>query len=258
MDISQDFLRREARDIEAAHQEAMKQDRMSLDRLVNSNPGAVEADPIMGGLNRRKLLMLGGAGVAMTAVMAACKGATPSAQVVPPTTASTAVVGTANDVAILRTAGSIEALAVSVYTTALKSGLVTTTTTASLLKLFQGHHTQHGDLFQRSTRTAGGMPFADANPVLMQQLVQPRLAALKTEADVVNLAFDLEHLAAATYQADIGNLNNAKFNATIASVGATEARHVALLAVISGKSATGTPDNAFQKDQDAAKAGIGV
>jgi hypothetical protein len=258
MDISQEFVRRQARDIEAAHRQAMKQDRTRLDHLVNSDPGALEADPVMGSLNRRQLLMFGGAGIAMTAVVAACKGATPPVSVTPATTATTAAVGTANDVAILRTASSIEALAVSVYTTALKTGLVTTATTASLLKLFQGQHAQHGDLFQRSTRTAGGTPLADPNPVLMQQLVQPRLAALMTEADVVNLAYDLEHLAAATYQADIGTFNNVKFNTTVGSVGATEARHVALLAVISGKSATGTPDDAFQKDQDAAKAGTGV
>ncbi len=262
MDISKDFIRREARDIESAHQLALRQDQATLDRLVGGDgtgrDADTKADLILGGLNRRQMIKFGGAGVAMAAVIAACKGATPSPSVTPATTTSTAVAGTANDVAMLRTASSIEALAVSVYGTALKSGLVTTSTTSDLLKLFQAQHAQHGDLFQRSTRTAGGTAFTDVNPVLMQQLVQPRLAALKTEADVVNLAYDLEHLASATYQADIGSFNNAKFNVTVASVGATEARHVALLAVISNKSATGTPDGAFQADQDAVKAGTGV
>jgi hypothetical protein len=79
-----------------------------------------------------------------------------------------------------------------------------------------------------------------------------------TEADVVSLAYDLEHLASATYQSDIGTFANPKFNTVAASVGATEARHVALLAVISNKSATGTPDGAFQVDQDAVNPGTGV
>jgi hypothetical protein len=199
MDIYRDFIRREAKDIEAAHRVAMKRDRAVLERLVSGDDAEldddIKDDLITGGINRRRVLMFGGVAVATSAVVAACKGATPSASVVPATTTSTAVVGTAKDVAIFRTASSIEALAVSVYATALKSGLVKTTTTSDLMKLFQSQHSQHGDLFQRSTRTAGGTAFTDPNPVLMQQVVQPRLAALKTEADVVNLAYDLEHLA---------------------------------------------------------------
>ncbi|MDQ1391404.1 MAG: hypothetical protein QOF30_381 [Acidimicrobiaceae bacterium] len=276
MDISHDFIRREARDIEAAHQAAMKQDRLTLDRLVDDGAAsAPEADPgdagaaggattgtladlVLGPMSRRRVLMFGGVAVASSAIFAACKGATPSVSVVPPTTAVTVAQGTAKDVAILRTASSIEALAVAVYASAIKSGLVKTPATLDLIKLFQSQHNQHGDLFQRSTRTAGGTAFIDPNPVLMQQVVQPRLAALKTEADVVVLAYDLEHLASATYQADIGMFDNVKFNTAVASVGATEARHVALLAVISNKSATGTPDGAFQTDTDAVTAGTGV
>jgi hypothetical protein len=262
MDIYQDFIRREARGIAAAHNQAMRADTATLDQLV-SGEGALltsdtKGDIVLGGIHRRQVLMFGGVAVATSAVLAACKGATPSVTAVPATTTSTAVAGTVKDVAILRTASSIEALAVSVYATAISSKLVTTSTTLDLIKLFQSQHSQHGDLFQRATRTAGGTPFTDANPVLMQQVVQPRLAALKTEADVVSLAYDLEHLAAATYQADIGSFDNAKFNTTVASVGATEARHVALLAVLGGKSATGTPDNAFQVDQDAVNPGTGV
>jgi Ferritin-like domain len=272
MEIDRDFVRREAREIDAAHRAAMKQDQATLDRLMNDADARPSADTeradslatnrlgdlVLGGFNRRQLLMFGGAAVATSAVFAACKGAVPSVQVVPPTTASTALQGTAKDVTILRTASSIEALAVSVYASAISSGLVKTTTTLDLIKLFQTHHSQHGDLFQRSTKAAGGSAFTAANPVLLQQLVQPRLAALKTEADVVSLAFDLEHLASATYQGDVGMFDNAKFNSTVASVGAAEARHVALLAVLSAKSATGTPDNAFQLDLDAVNPGTGV
>src|ERR1700738_4229536 len=154
MDISHEFIRREARDLETAPRQAMRNDRATLDHLV-SEGGAGRTTALVGGINRRQVLLFGGAGVAMTAVIAACKGATPSPSAVPATTTSTAINGSTTDVALLRTASSIEALAVSAYTTALKTGLVTTTTTSDLLKLFQSQHSQHGDLFQRSTRTAG-------------------------------------------------------------------------------------------------------
>lgn len=262
MDISQAFIRREAKDIAAAHDAAMRTDTATIDHLVSGEGAALasatKSDIVLGGIHRRRVLMFGGVAVATSAVLAACKGATPSVAVVPATTTSTALVGTVKDVGILRTASSIEALAVAVYAAAISSKLVTTSATLDLIKLFQSQHSQHGDLFQRATRTAGGTAFTDANPVLMQQVVQPRLAVLKTEADVVSLAYDLEHLASATYQSDIGTFDNLKFNTTVASVGATEARHVALLAVLGGKSATGTPDNAFQSDQDAVNPGTGV
>jgi hypothetical protein len=262
MDSNQDFIRREARGIEAAHRDAMRNDTVTLDRLVSGDvaelPAETKSDLLLGGVHRRRFLMFGGVAVATTAVLAACKGATPPVSITPATTTTTLFHPSSSDATILRTASSIEALAVSVYATALKSGLVTTALTLDLMKLFQMQHSQHGDLFQRATRSAGGTAFTDANPVLMAQVVAPRLAALNTEADVVKLAYDLEHLAAATYQSDIGTFSNHAFNTTTASVGATEARHVALLAVIGGKSATGTPDGAFQVDPDAVNPGTGV
>jgi hypothetical protein len=270
-DVGQEYIRREARAIGAAHRQEWADEQAALRLLVSEGvPGygggapagrdeeCAPAQPPPAGLSRRRVFLFGGVAVAGSAVVAACKGATPSVQTVPPTAPTTALVGTAKDVTTLRTASSLEALALAVYTAALKTSLVTTTTTQDLLKMFESHHSQHQDLFQRSTLTAGGSAFTDPNPVLMAQVVQPRLAALKTEADVVALAYDVEHMLSATFQADIGNFDNAKWNTTVASVGAAEARHVALLAVISGKSATGTPDNAFQVTQDQVKPGTGV
>lgn len=262
MDIDQDYVRREARAIEAEHQDALKADRVMLDRLVNGDGAQLDAGTkaaiITGGLNRRKVLMFGGVAVVTSAVFAACKGATPAVSITPATTTTTALHGNESDIAILRTASSIEALAMAVYGTAIVTQLVKTSATLNLLKVFQMQHSQHLDLFQRTTRSAGGTAYGDPNPVLLQQVIQPRVAALTSEADVVDLAYDLEHLAAATYQADIGMFSAPAFNTTLASVGATEARHVALLAVLGGKSATGTPDGAFQLDQDEVKPGTGV
>lgn len=217
----------------------------------------IRPDHLMGPLNRR-VFLFGGAAVAGTAVVAACRGAAAPVSVVPATTTTTAIVGTTKDIAILNTAISIEALLVAAYTQMVKSGLVTTATTLALLKEFETHHTQHQDLFTRTTRGSHGTPVTQANPVLMAQVVQPRLAALKAEADVLSLAYDLEHLASATYQADIGMFDHPPINATVATVGGAEARHVAVLAILSNKSATGTPDNSFQVDTDAVSPGTGV
>ena len=262
MDIYQDFIRREAKAIEVEHRRAMKQDAATLDRLISGDgaelPAETKADVIFGGLNRRRFLMFGGTAIATSAVFAACKGATPSVAPAPASPPTTAPQISTKDIIILRTASSIEALAVAVYTKALATGLVKTAAIVSFAKLFQSQHQQHADLFERNTKSAGGTPYTDPNPLLMQQVVEPRLAGLTTEMDVVNLAYDLEHLAAGTYQGDIGLFDNPKLNVVIASVGGTEARHVALLAVVNGKSATGTPDNAFQADQDAVKPGTGV
>lgn len=262
MDIYRDLIRRQAKEIEVEHNQAMKHDVATLDHLVNGEGAALgadtKADLILGGLNRRKFLMFGSTAVLSSAVFAACKGATPAVVATPATSSTTAAVGSAKDITILRTASSIEAVAVALYDQILKGGLIKNPAIVDAAKLFQSQHVQHGELFQRSTKAAGGTPLADANPVLMQQVVQLRLATLQSEADAVSLALDFEHLAAATYQTNIGTFEHGKWNATVAGVGATEARHVALLAVLSATSATGTPDDAFQKDVDAVKPGTGV
>lgn len=212
------------------------------------------------GPDRRRFLMFGGVSVLSSAVLAACAGASSGVKAAPTTgpTSTAAQTPSAKDVTLLRTAMSIEALAVSVYDKAIKGGLVTTPAVLALIKAFQSHHKDHGELFGRNITGAGGTPFADPNPVLLQQVVTPRLAALKSEMDVINLAYDVERLAAATCQADIGMFDNRKYNVATASVGGAEARHVALLAVLNTRSATGTPDGAFQTDQDAVNPGTGV
>src|SRR5205823_5440724 len=106
------------------------------------------------------------------------------------------------------------------------------------------HHKDHSQLFQNTTRSAGGEAYTAPNPVLMNQLVAPRLATVKTEADVIKLAYDLERMAASTYQADVGTFDNIAFNMKVMSVGGIEARHVAFLAPLVGKQ--GTPDGPFQ------------
>ncbi|HEX3425674.1 MAG TPA: ferritin-like domain-containing protein [Acidimicrobiales bacterium] len=210
------------------------------------------------GVDRRRFVMLGGATVAGTALIAACKGATPPVSVAPASTTTTMLLGSSKDLAILNTAISIEAVAQSMYNTILGGTLVSTASTLDLLKLFQSQHAQHQDLLTRTVRGAGGTPVTQANPVIMAQVVQPQLTKLASESDVVNLAYTVEHLLASTCQASIGALDHPTLNTTMAQIGGNEARHVALWAIVSNKSAMGTPDGPFGVDSDAVSPGIGI
>lgn len=210
------------------------------------------------GVDRRRFVVLGGATVAGTALIAACKGATPPVSVAPPSTTTTMLVGSSKDLTILNTAISIQAVAQSMYNTMLGGTVVSTSTTLDLMKLFQSQHAQHQDLLTRTVREAGGTPVTQANPVIMAQVVQPQLSKLASESDAVNLAYTVEHLLMATCQASIGALDHPALNKTMAQIGGNEARHVALWAIISNKSATGTPDGSFGVDSDAVSPGIGI
>jgi hypothetical protein len=164
------------------------------------------------------------------------------------TTAAPAVApgphGTAKDINILRAAASVGGVAVATYQKALDSGLVKTPAVQTAVSNFQGQHKLHSNFFQNATVAAGGDPYKAPNPALMNQVVTPRLALVKTEADVIQLAYDLERLASATYQADVGTFDDISFNQKVMSVGAIEARHVTILAPLVGKQPT--PDGAFQ------------
>jgi len=217
-----------------------------------------DSPAFLNGVNRRRFVMFGGVAVATTAVISACRGATPPVSVAPPTTSTTVLIGSPKDLALLNTAISLEILAQNVYTQILAGTLVTDPTTQDLLKLFQAQHGQHQDELTRTVQAAGGTPFTKPNPVIMAQVVQPRLAALSSQADVVTLAYDLEHMMSATCQAGVGMFDHATLNTLIIQIGAIEARHTALWSILSAKSTTGTPDGAFQTDQDAVSPGTGL
>jgi ferritin-like protein len=258
VDIPRDFINRQLRDIDRAHRAVLGRYRSAIARLASGSatvPAANRHELLTGGLSRRQLLTLGSATVLTSAVFGAC--ASNGASVATTATSTTTTLpGSQMDVTILRTASSIEALAVAVYQKAIDSGLIKTQVLQTAAQLFQTQHSQHGDLFQRATTDAGGQPFTDPNPVLMQQLIAPRLAALKAESDVVGLAYDLESLAADTYQSNVGSFANKGLNATIMQVGGIEARHVAVLAPAINKPVP--PDGAFQAARSAVAAGTGV
>src|SRR4051794_13917561 len=227
-----------------------------LDRMFDDERITDEqrADFVLGGLQRRRFLRLGGVAILGSAFLAAC-GSSKKSSIGSTTTTSAAPAapgthGSTKDINILRAASSLEEVAVATYQKALDSGLVKTPAVQTAVSTFQGQHKIHSNFFQNATVAAGGDPYKTPNSALMGQLVTPRLALVKTEADVIQLAYDLERLASATYQADVGTFDDISFNQKVMSGGAIEARHVAVLAPLVGKPPT--PDGAFQTTTGAA------
>src|SRR5436190_24319377 len=97
MNIDRDELRREARDTQTEHEETLKPFREELRR----------------GIGRRRFLQIGGVGVLSAAVCAACGSDDDKPAAGAGTTSSGE--GTKMDLTILRTASSLEHVAIDVY-----------------------------------------------------------------------------------------------------------------------------------------------
>jgi hypothetical protein len=261
MDISNDYVRREAKESQVEHASAMRSMRDLVSRLFDGNTsesGFAKADFATGGLNRRRFMQVGGLTVATAAVFAACgtsdkKSTSASSS----DTTETTMGGSGDakgDIQILRTASSLEVLAVAVYQKAIDSGLVKTAAIADAAKLFQSQHQEHAGLFQGATKKLGGEAFDKPNPVVLQSLQGP-ISQLKDEMGVVALALMLEQAAAATYQSTVGAFKDVTLNQAAMSVGGVEARHVA---VLSGVLSQPQVPKAFQTKDGAVAAGTGV
>ena len=263
MDFSTEELRRSTRETETANREAMPAYEAALTRLVESDeaPDGVLGNVVLGDFNRRHFLRIGGLTVLGGAILAVTgpdliaaaatksKPAKTKTKVTPTTIAKSGI-----DVSILRTASSIEELAVAAYQIAIDSGLVKTAAIGDAAKYFQAQHREHSALFQSLTKKAGGVPFAKANPALLIAL-DPQIKGLKDEIGIVAFALSLEQIAASTYQSNVGSFADTSLNKAIMSVGGVEARHAAVLAGVLGKAQV---PKSFQTVDGAVKAGTGV
>lgn len=205
------------------------------------------------GIPRRTVLRVGG--VSLAAALAGCSrhhrppvqpaigSDRPSGGTSTTSTTSTTLLpadaATVVDISLLRTASSIEHYTVGVYTQAAGLDVVGTGDVLDAVRYFADQHSQHAGAFEQATGRAGGAPFTKPNPVLSAQgTVQ--LAGLHSPQDVLRFAYDLEALAASTYAAYAGRFSAPALNAVVTSVGAVDARHLAVL----GLYLRGTPDAA--------------
>src|SRR5207302_6232887 len=95
--------------------------------------------------------------------------------------------------------------------------------------LFKAQHEDHAKAFNAAATQLGGQPYTDPNPTAAKAF-ETKIAALKTEQDVLNLAFGLEQTAAQTYQGVGMKLSTPMLRQTAMTVGGVEARHMAILA----------------------------
>jgi len=237
MDLNHDEMRRELRSIDAEHRAAMPRWASALRRIVGGGtPLSTDEKAALLGVpspGRRQLFKLGGTAIVGAAVLAACGSDDDEG-----TTTTTAAAGggameedPSMDLALARTAASLEQLAVDVYQTAIDSGLVTTAAIADAAVLFQSHHQEHLAALNAAISGAGGEEVTEMNQAVFDALVAPALEGLADEPGVVQLAYDLEAAAAQTYVFAGGALSVPALRSTIMTIGGIEARHAAVLQV---------------------------
>jgi hypothetical protein len=187
---------------------------------MSSDPTPRAPDPRTGLVlpDRRSLLRTGGLALVGAVVLTACadddEGAAPEDATTTSTTSPADVELDAEDeVALLRTAMSLELAVIDAYRGAIDRGLVETGGMLEALAIFRAHH--------------------DAHHRTLAAIVDPALTHATGEADVVRLAHDLEVAAAQLYVHAATRLRAAELRAASMSIGGVESRHVALLAQIS-------------------------
>lgn len=213
--------------------------------------------------DRRRLLQLGGLAAASGVVLAACgEDDTAGTVTVPPR------LGTApereplpdpivNDVVILRTASSLEYLALDAYDLVLAefSGLFTGTAAGlvPVVERFRADHQRHAEAVTELIVDAGGEPYQCANERLADLYLLPGVELIVgTEAavdllgiegsgdpiepsheplvDLLALAHGLERLATATYQEVVPLLSEPSLRRAAMLIAADETRHATVLA----------------------------
>ena len=242
-DVNRDELRRQLAQSQRDHAESLPRVREALKHLFDPDrPGSTEEKAALLGLPaRRTFLTVGGAAIVGSAVLAAC-GKEPTNQIAqtgttPPQPSSTTTTAPGSheiDLTLLRTASSIEVLAVNTYEKALKSGIKLSSDVTAAITLFQSQHEDHANLLYTATTDAGGTPYKEANQYLSYEVVDPTLKTTNDQAGVLALATELENTAGQTYVMAGGVLTTPQLRAAIMSIGTTEGRHLTALYVLQG------------------------
>jgi hypothetical protein len=181
-------------------------------------------------LDRRQFMKFGG--VTVLGAVAACTSDKPKAAPGQPTTTeptTTSSGASPSDVALLKTAASLEALAVGVYQRAAGAALIKNPATLDATTLFLAHHTTHQLTLNALLQAAEVAAVTTPNSVMDKAIFQPALAAAKTEDDIITLLFTLEEVIAQTYVYGADILTRPEHRVALMTIAATQARHRALL-----------------------------
>ncbi|HEX4986608.1 MAG TPA: ferritin-like domain-containing protein [Burkholderiales bacterium] len=136
--------------------------------------------------------------------------------------------GAAGDVAILNTALGAEREAVAAYQLGADSGLLDAGVKSVALK-FQGHHKAHADLLAATVAKLGG------HPVEAKSKYDFPVDKLRSQADVLRFAAQLEQGAVTAYLGAVPVFGNRDLARAAASILGDEAMHWAVLRNVLGE-----------------------
>jgi hypothetical protein len=151
------------------------------------------------------------------------------------------------DVQAAQTAASLENLAIAVYKRAAAlpfmqnipnpSGATVTTFVTTTVQ----QHTDHLNAFNAAASALGGAKQTNIDQAVMDSVVMPALPTLQSPLDVVNFAATLELVAAETYLAEVGAVNDKNLRNTFASIMGVENQHRAILLAVAALLQAGLP-----------------
>jgi len=207
-------LRQLTEHVDHQHREAMRTIHDDLGELHLSH----QDDAVVA--NRRNFvrnLGLGGAAIAFGSLLVPVAGLVPDALA---QTATGADVPAA-DMAIIEFAQGLELAAVAAYVAIVAQRKLDTPQTESA-RLFGRHHTEHSDALAKLIPKANIA--TTANPKILA-VFQPQITAATDANALMQVAFNLESGAAATYQLAMGALSNWQGAAAVATIEPIEAQH---------------------------------
>ena len=132
------------------------------------------------------------------------------------------------DVAILNSALASEREAIAAYQLGAESGLLEPGVKVVAVK-FQGHHKAHADLLAATVTKLGG------NPAEAKKKYDFPVEKLKSQADVLRFAAQLEAGAVTAYLGAVPVLGNRELARVAASILGDEAMHLAILRSVLGE-----------------------
>jgi rubrerythrin len=138
------------------------------------------------------------------------------------------------DTAILGRAIGLERVAVLAYDTAIQSGLLSPALLA-LARTLRAHEQAHADTLTTALTDLGGTPPPPPQGVADVDKVVKGLGAVRSQADAVSFAIELETAAVAAYLDAHRELVEAKLLQTAASIMGSEGQHLVVLRRAAGQ-----------------------
>lgn len=214
----------------------------TFSKIVKATQGSDFGPALQSSLSRRRFFIAGGATISFGALLAACGGSTTTeiARIGNAPEKTELVDAPVTDIALLRTATSLEHNAIFVYETVAAAGLLSGDA-ATLAARFLSDHKAHADATASLTEKLGGKAYNEPNPRLQSVYIEPALRLITGDeasgisatddavADVLALAYALETIAGSTYQVYVPMLADPALRSAAIGIGEQEARHAAVI-----------------------------